>query len=245
MSTKVIIELDNVSFSYSCHSVLKNINFTVNPGDAIGITGPNGAGKSTLLKIILGLLKPSSGTVKLFGVNSNRFSSRQLIGYVPQKATSFNQGFPATVLEAVVAGRIASRGLFRPYGSNDYRIAEETICRVGMDHLKHRLMSELSGGQQQLVFVARALVSTPQLLILDEPTVGVDELTQKKLVEILRELNLDDGITLLMVSHEPEIISPIVNRQVCLDKKICHCSCHSQGERSVDDYCKKSIWLYQ
>ncbi|WP_031514607.1 metal ABC transporter ATP-binding protein [Desulfofalx alkaliphila] len=238
-----IIEIKDMYFNYSCHPVLENINLSVKQGDSIGITGPNGAGKSTLLKLILGSLKPSAGFVKIFGVDACKYKSKHQVGYVPQKATSFNQGFPTTVLETVVSGRAGKRGLFKFLNGADYEYAEKTMKQLGIYHLRHRMLSEISGGQQQLVFIARALVSHPRLLVLDEPTVGIDKQFQDKIVNLLKELNNSQGITLLIVSHEPNIISPVINRQVCLDKKICHCSCHSSTFGSID--CKRKITIRQ
>ncbi|MEG6615619.1 metal ABC transporter ATP-binding protein [Peptococcaceae bacterium 1198_IL3148] len=246
MKNNAVIEIQNMTFGYACHNILENINLIVNPGDAVAITGPNGAGKSTLLKLILGLLKPVSGTIKLFGDNNFNGKVLQRIGYVPQRATAFNQGFPTTVYEAVAAGRIATRGLFRRLTKSDYAQTEDALKLVGLYPLKNRLLSTLSGGQQQRVFIARALVATPDLLVLDEPTVGVDVQAQEIIVQLLKRLNVNQGLTLLIVSHEPEVISKIVNRQVCLDKKICHCGCHSGSNNSLENYsCSKSLWAYQ
>ncbi len=242
MNTKQILELNNVTFSYGCHNVLEDVNLTVNVGDAVGITGPNGAGKSTLLKLILGLLKPASGSIKLFNVPIYRFLERHRVGYVPQRATSFNLGFPTTVQEAVAAGRIAKRGLFKPLNSIDYKQTDEVLQMVGLYDLKNQMLSTLSGGQQQRVFIARAIVSNPELLILDEPTVGVDVQNQTIIIELLKNLNREHGLTILIVSHELELIRNLINRQVCLDKKICHCSCHNGDNDLIQDIvCPKSI----
>ncbi|MBO8138741.1 MAG: ABC transporter ATP-binding protein [Desulfotomaculum sp.] len=246
MNISPVIEIKNVTFKYSCHPILENINLTIYPGDSIGITGPNGAGKSTLLKLVLGKLKPVKGQVKLFGKPADKFTEMYRIGYVPQNVTAFNQGFPTTVMEAVLAGRIAVRGLFKTFNNEDYTRAEEAIKRVGLYPLKNRSLSELSGGQQQRVFIARAIVSNPDLLILDEPTVGIDVQAQSILIQTLRDLNYKDGITLLIVSHELELISPIINRQVCLDRKICYCSsCMAENDADKVINCRKSVWAYQ
>ncbi len=242
MSSKQILELNKVTFSYGCHTVLEDISLTINAGDAVGITGPNGAGKSTLLKLILGLLKPTSGAIKLFGVPAHKCTGRMRIGYVPQKATAFNQGFPTTVLETVAAGRIAKRGLLKPLNNEDYRLAEEALRLVGLYQLKNNRLSTLSGGQQQRVFIARAIVSKPDLLILDEPTVGVDVQNQALIIELLQNLNKKHGLTIIIVSHELELIKNLINRQVCLDKKICHCSCHTGDKNSLKNIiCSKSV----
>ena len=172
--TKPLIELKNVSFQYDYTQVLKNISFKVEEGDFLALLGPNGSGKSTLLKIILGLLKPMSGEVKLFGELGNTFTHREWIGYVSQKSNSFNSGFPATVHEVVKSGLTKSLGLFkRPTKQANVQVIE-ALKAVGMEQFASRNIGELSGGQQQRVFIARALVAQPKLLILDEPTVGID-----------------------------------------------------------------------
>ncbi|MBM7854119.1 zinc transport system ATP-binding protein [Desulfohalotomaculum tongense] len=246
MKGSPIVELQNVTFKYSCHAILDNVSLTINAGDAVGITGPNGAGKSTLLKLILGKLKPLKGDVRLFGVPAAKFTEKYRVGYVPQNAASFNRDFPTTVLEAVIAGRTACRGLFKSFNEKDYALAEEALKNVGLYPLRKRRLSELSGGQQQRVFVARAVVSNPDLLILDEPTVGMDAQAQIQLVQLLKELNTKRGLTLLIVSHELELISTIINHQICLDKKICHCSCYTGENSSIKNIdCNKSVWAYQ
>ncbi|MTI79504.1 MAG: metal ABC transporter ATP-binding protein [Firmicutes bacterium] len=246
MASNPIIEVDNATFKYTCHAVLNNINLTINAGDCVGITGPNGSGKSTLLKLILGNLKPLKGKVKLFGSEAYKNNIKHKVGYVPQKATSFNNGFPTTVFEMVVAGRTAGKGLFKPFSNLDYAKAEDTLKRVGLFPLRNRKLSELSGGQQQRVFIARAIATNPKLLILDEPTVGIDAQAQVLLLQLLKDLNKRYGMTLVVVSHELDLISPLINRQVCLDKKICHCSCFTEDEKKAKDLtCSKSAWVYQ
>ncbi len=169
-----LIDIQNVSFQYDYTQVLKNISLRVEQGDFLALLGPNGSGKSTLLKIILGLLKPLSGEVQLFGESSATFKHREWIGYVSQKSNAFNSGFPATVQEVVKSGLTKKLGLFKRPGRNAKEQVEEALKAVGMDAFMHRNIGELSGGQQQRVFIARALVSDPKLLILDEPTVGID-----------------------------------------------------------------------
>ncbi len=187
--SKNIVELQNISFSYDGNEILHNVSLNVHLGDYLGIVGPNGGGKTTLLKIMLGLLSNYTGTVKLFGQDIKEFKDWPKIGYVPQKATNFDVNFPATVEEVVAMGRYGKRGLFKFPTRNDKEIINSVIEEVGMSQFKDNLIGNLSGGQQQRVFIARALVSQPEIIILDEPTVGVDQATQKKFDSLLKKLN--------------------------------------------------------
>ena len=167
-----VINAANLTFEYPDISVLKNVNFNLYQGDFLGIIGANGAGKSTLIKLILGLLSPDCGDITLFGGTLN--DARTKIGYVSQKANSFNSDFPATVKEVVRANLFHEKGLFKPYRKSDDKKVIDALSLVGMAEYKDKLIGSLSGGQQQRVFIARALVGNPQLLLMDEPTVGID-----------------------------------------------------------------------
>ncbi len=215
-----VLELSGVSFSYGDKAVLEDINLIVNSGDFLGIVGPNGSGKSTLLKIIVGLLRPATGTVKLFGIKRHLFREWTRVGYVPQKVTAFNHGFPATAEEVVMSGLTAMLGVFKRPGRHERQMVDEAMENTGVSQLRKRIIGELSGGQQQRVFIARALVSRPQMLILDEPTVGVDVEAQGKFYELLAELRREQGITLLMVSHDIGVVTEKVQSVACLNKKL-------------------------
>jgi len=215
-----IIELEHIHFNYGNKIVLQDINLTVKPGDFLGIIGPNGSGKSTLLKIIVGLLRPSGGSVKIFGVEKERFHEWTRVGFVGQRVTAFNHAFPATVKEIVLSGLSASLGLFRRFGMKEKEMVDEALGYVGALDLKEQPIGELSGGQQQRVFLARALVSKPELLILDEPTVGVDVETKGRFLDLLSKLRKQHGITLLIVSHDTEVVTVRVETVACLDKKL-------------------------
>ncbi|MDE2237522.1 MAG: metal ABC transporter ATP-binding protein, partial [Elusimicrobia bacterium] len=156
-----IIEVSHASFSYGAREILSDVSLAVHRGDYLGIVGGTGAGKTTLLRITLGLLKPSSGAVRLFGQDISAFRQWFRIGYVPQKATSFDENFPATVEEVVLMGRFARRGLLRRLGRQDRAQAELALERVGLLPQRGRLIGDLSGGQQQRVFIARALAGEP------------------------------------------------------------------------------------
>lgn len=240
-----VVEMQDLAFGYQCHNILENINLDINQGDVVAITGPNGAGKSTLIKLMMGVLKPARGNIRILGANADDKKNKQKIGYVPQHATSFNKGFPTTVLEAVVAGLIARRGLFKPLLNKDYLRAKESLDRVDLLPLQHEKLSSLSGGQQQRVFIARAIVSQPELIILDEPTVGIDSHAQQVICNLLKHFNQEYNLTLIIVTHELDIIANMINRQVCLDKKNCHCSCHKKDRAYINKInCRKSLWAY-
>lgn len=242
MNRNPTVELKNVSFSYGCHPVLDNVSLTVYAGESVGITGPNGAGKSTLLKLLLGQIKPAKGTIFLFGMDSVKFKDLGRIGYVSQKAISFNSGFPTTVEEVVASGRITGRGIFKPLNRDDRRHILGALEQVGMSEYRKRLLSSLSGGQQQRVFIARALARDPELLLLDEPTNGLDSASREQFYVLLKQLVLEKGLTMIIVSHELEDISTVITRQVCLNRNLCTCSCHNTplAEEPVD--CSRRLW---
>ncbi|HWA32179.1 MAG TPA: metal ABC transporter ATP-binding protein [Candidatus Paceibacterota bacterium] len=223
--SKNIIELKNISFSYGKNEVLKDISLEVHQGDYLGIIGPNGAGKTTLLKIMLGLLIPASGSVKIFGQDILDFKDWQKIGYVPQKATNFDDRFPATVREVVLMGRYARAGILHGIKKKDEAIVEKSLKQVGVWELRDRLIGDLSGGQQQRVFIARALATEPEVILLDEPTTGVDQKTQDEFYALLKKLNQELALSLVLVSHDTERIIREVMHIACIDTTlVCHLS---------------------
>jgi zinc transport system ATP-binding protein len=217
---QAIIEIKHLSYRYEKESVLEDITITVPDGSFLAIVGPNGSGKSTLLKLVLGLLKLQRGDIFLFGQEISKFKDWQKIGYVSQKANSFNTGFPATVFEVVSSGLTKKLGLFTFFKKEHKDKVMEALEAVGMAEFRQRNIGELSGGQQQRVFIARALVSEPNLLILDEPTVGVDAENVQSFYEMLSDLNISRGITLLLVTHDIGTISDKVTHVACLNKHL-------------------------
>lgn len=212
MEANPVIELKDVSFRYGERFAVRDLNLVVNKGELLGIIGPNGAGKSTALKLILGLLRPAKGVVSLFGRPLSEFKDWNKIGYVSQKAASFNARFPATVKEVVETGLLGQKGIWWTRRTNSREKVFEALEIVGMEEFYNRKIGDLSGGQQQRIFIARALVGNPQLLILDEPVEGVDAEAQHQFYGILERLNLEHGITLVMVSHDIGTISNKVSR---------------------------------
>lgn len=215
-----IVQVQNLSYRYDKENVLENINLSIQKGSFLAIVGPNGSGKSTLLKLMLGLIKPQKGTIRLFGQEIGKFKEHHKIGFVSQKANSFNTGFPATVFEVVASGLTKKLGLFRFLQKKHHDKIKQAIESVGMEKFMDRNIGELSGGQQQRVFIARALVSNPELLILDEPTVGVDAENVNSFYEMLERLNKQNGITLLLVTHDIGTISDKVTNVACLNKNM-------------------------
>jgi zinc transport system ATP-binding protein len=217
---KSIIELNQLFYRYENELVLENVSITVPEGAFLAIVGPNGSGKSTLLKLILGLLKVQKGEIHLFGQEINKFKDWQKIGYVSQKANSFNTGFPATVFEVVASGLTKKLGLFTFFKKEHAEKVLAALDAVDMKSFKDRNIGELSGGQQQRVFIARALIGEPKLLILDEPTVGVDAGNVNAFYQMLSDLNKRNGITLLLVTHDIGTISDRVSHVACLNKQL-------------------------
>ncbi|MCL6585378.1 MAG: ABC transporter ATP-binding protein [Anoxybacillus sp.] len=220
MTKEEALKVEHVSFRYEKENVLEDVTFSVPKGAFLGLVGPNGSGKSTLLKCILGLLKPQQGNIFLFGTPISEFKEWHRVGFVSQKANSFNTGFPATVEEVVASGLTAKLGLFRFFTRKEKDAVKEAIEAVGMAKFQKQNIGELSGGQQQRVFIARAIVSKPELLILDEPTVGVDVHHVQNFYNMLEELNRHLGITLVLVTHDVGTITEKVTHVACLNKHL-------------------------
>lgn len=217
---KPIVSIKDVSFVYEDLVVLENINLQINQGEFLGLMGPNGGGKSTLIRIILGMLKADKGTIELFDSPIQKFKDWNKIGYVSQKSNAFNRGFPATVFEVVSMGLTAKIGYFKLFKQKHKEKVLLALRQVGMESYVHQNIGNLSGGQQQRIFIARALVAEPELLILDEPTVGVDQQNIKLFYDLLYELNQVNGITLLLVTHDVGTMTEHVDKVICLNKTL-------------------------
>lgn len=222
-----IIEITGVNFNQDASRILEDINLEIKRGEFLGIIGPNGAGKTTLLKIMLGLIKPTSGTIRLFGEDIHHFKDWYKIGYIPQHALNYDANFPVNVFEVVSMGRFSKKGFFKNLGKEDMQVIDDVLGIVGMKEYKNRRIGELSGGQQQRVFIARALASQPELLILDEPTIGVDIAGQKEFYDFLEKLNKEKKITLVLVTHDISNITSHVGKLACINKKMFY-GCHPE-----------------
>lgn len=217
--TDIVVCLEGVSVDFNGIRVLENIWLNIRRGDFMAILGPNGAGKTTLLKVILGLYRPTVGTVKLFGTESGAHHERYRIGYVPQKAGFFGD-IPATVWEVVAAGRAARIGLFKRLGARDKEKIREALALLGLERLAHHPVRALSGGQRQRVAIARALAGEPELLLLDEAAEGLDVAGEEAFYGLLEWLNQERGVTVVLVTHDIGAVSRRVKRVVCLNRQI-------------------------
>ncbi len=212
MSLKAV-EINNLSVKYNEQLVLKDINFSIEEKDFVAIIGPNGGGKSTLLKIILGILTPNKGDVKVFGKAPKK--ARDLMGYLPQNL-KFDHDFPINVFETVLTGRY--HGLFKGYTEKDDNAVLQALKDVEMDEFKDRQISKLSGGQMQRVFIARAIVREPKLLIMDEPMASIDPEMQHSFYKLMSRLK--DNMAIVLVSHDVGAVSTHVDKIACLNQEL-------------------------
>ncbi|HOP09087.1 MAG TPA: ABC transporter ATP-binding protein [Candidatus Methanofastidiosa archaeon] len=220
----VAISIKDLWVSYGDHVVLKKIDLNVHEKDFIGIIGPNGGGKSTLLKAILGLIKPSRGSISIFGRPIRE--AKRYIGYVPQRK-EIPRNFPITVFEVVRLGRYPRKGIGKRFDEDDNKASLQALERVNMLEYRDTEISNLSGGQQQRVFIARALVNDPKLLLLDEPNIGIDLTVQNDFYEMLKRFN--ERMTIIMISHDVTAISSYVKTVACLNKEL-----HYHGTKAIN-----------
>ncbi|MHB8481795.1 MAG: metal ABC transporter ATP-binding protein [Nitrospiria bacterium] len=218
----VLIHFDKATFGYSAaEPALKELSLEVKEGEFIGVIGPNGSGKTTFLRAILGLILPRSGHLHILDCDCKKLQChhRAKIGYVPQK-DNVDPHFPITVFETVLMGRYSSLGLFKRPGERDFEIVMKSLENVSMASFKDTPLGNLSGGQQRRVFIARALTQLPQMLLLDEPTTGIDSPTSHTIIELIRRLHKELHLTIIFVTHEINTISPYIDRLVLLNKNL-------------------------
>jgi zinc transport system ATP-binding protein len=215
-----VIHVENLHFQYQAIEVLTNISFEIEAGDYVGLVGPNGSGKTTLVRAILGVAPSLTGRVALFGQALEQFQAWHKIGYLPQKLGGFNPNFPATVREVVSLGLIARKSFPRRLDRTDHRAIERALERLGIADIGRKLIGELSGGQQQRVLIARAIVSDPELIILDEPTVALDPETRGHFFATLQDLNRNSRVTMILVTHDIGTIGQYANKLLYIDRKI-------------------------
>ncbi|MGN7357549.1 metal ABC transporter ATP-binding protein [Paenibacillus sp. SAF-054] len=206
-----VVELEHISFAYRDQQVISDLSFTVKERDFVGIIGSNGAGKSTLMRMIVGLLPAGEGSIRLFGQPIRKFKDWERIGYVPQK-NAFNPLFPATVREVVLSGLYNNKNLFRRVGKAQQQKCDDALEVMGIQNIAGKRIGELSGGQQQRAFLARAMINRPDLLILDEPTVGIDAKTQADFFELITHMHEHHHMTFLMVSHDMGMVESYLGK---------------------------------
>ena len=215
MVSSPVIEVHGLWFSFNGNPVLEDVNLTIHPRDFLAVIGPNGGGKTTLLKLMLGLLKPDRGTVRVFGHSPREAAAS--IGYVPQEI-DINKGFPVSVRDVVLMGRMRGGGGWRRFSGPDKIAARQALERVEMWEYRKRRIGELSGGQRQRVFMARALVGEPKILFLDEPTASVDQKGQTDFYALLKELN--ENVTVIVVSHDLMVLSSYIKSVACVSQQV-------------------------
>jgi ABC-type Mn2+/Zn2+ transport system ATPase subunit len=220
-SHEPIIRFDHASFGFPGVIALKDISLSINAGEFVGVIGPNGSGKTTLCRAVLGLMAPVEGHLHIFdcACDELRCHHRAKIGYLPQKGV-VDRNFPVTVLETVMMGRYGALGLFKRPGQKDREIAIESLTHVGMERHKDTALGHLSGGQQQRVFIARALAQQPKVLLLDEPTTGLDITAQHNVIELVEHLHDELGLTVLLITHDINMIRSRVDRLVLLKTRL-------------------------
>jgi zinc transport system ATP-binding protein len=226
------VDIRDLWFSYNGLPVLQDVNLSIQTGQKVCMVGPNGGGKTTLVKLILGLLHPTQGTVRVFGGQPE--VERKRIGYAPQHSV-FDPKFPVSVTDVVLMGRIGRANLLGPYRRRDRHAASEAIEAVGLSNLARRAFSDLSGGQRQRVLIARAIASSPELLLLDEPTANLDIGVEAEFHELLEHLS--EKLTLIIVSHDVGFVSQLVDKVVCVHGSVAlHPTAELTGELMNDLY---------
>jgi zinc transport system ATP-binding protein len=215
-----VVAVRGVDLDREGQEVLRDINFVLEKGQILGVVGPNGGGKTSLLRLVLGLERPTRGFIDLFGQPVARFRGWNRIGYIPQHAVGFDQNFPASVREIVLLGRVPRRGLFRWLGTEDRDAARRAIELCGLTGLEGRRVGALSGGEKQRVFIAKAIAAEPDLLVMDEPTAGVDPESERRFYDLLGRLKDELGLTVIFVSHDLGVVSARVDRVACLNRTL-------------------------
>ena len=216
------IEFENVWFSYEGTVILRDVTFALEQGEFLGILGPNGGGKTTLLNLMLGILKPDRGRIRILGHEPHNVNNR--VGYVPQ-STDFNRNFPISVMDVALMGRQSRSRIGRRYSREDRERVSEILGKVGMWDFRHMPIGKVSGGQRQRVFIARALSTDPEILFLDEPTASVDSEFQTDLYDFLRELN--EEVTIAVITHDIGVVSSYMKSIACVNK---HFILHRGGQ---------------
>ncbi len=230
MGNNVIVDIQHVYFSYGEIPVLEDVSITVEEHDFLSIIGPNGGGKTTILKLILGLLEPDRGSVRVLGKFPKK--ARRFVGYLPQ-LFKFDFDFPLSVMDITLMGRLGKRGVGKRYTKNDCTIALRALQKVGMEEFKDRHIGDLSGGQRQRVLIARALTTEPKLLLLDEPVSSVDTTWQQSFYELLHDLNKE--IAIIMVTHDISVVSMYIDKIACVNKKLYYHGTKKDGMQKISE----------
>lgn len=219
-----VFEVKALSYIVNGQKIIDKVSMVIHKGDYCAIIGPNGGGKTTLTRLLLGLEEKSAGEIRIFGMKPSQFKAHYKIGYVPQRVVQVDAAFPATVLEVVKMGRTAMQGFFSRERQEDRDAVEEAMSKMDVMHLRHKLIGELSGGQRQRVMIARALASKPEVLILDEPNTGVDVVSQQRFYALLRELNKNENMTIIFITHDVGVIADDIGRLFTVNSTLLTCN---------------------
>ncbi len=229
---KDIIELQNVTIRYGQTEAVNDVSCGIAAGDFVGLAGPNGAGKTTLLKALLGLIPTEKGRITLFGKPLKSFKDWQKIGYLPQKSSTINQLFPATVEEAVFIGLLSSKKIPKIITRKDREKISKALHELEIFDLKDKMLAELSSGQQQRALLARCLVAEPEILFFDEPSTALDPKSREAFFELIKKLNKEKGITVILITHDIGNIGEYANKLLYLDKKLVYFGGYAEFCRS-------------
>jgi zinc transport system ATP-binding protein len=213
-----VLEVSDLHVARANSTVIEDANFTIHRGDYVGIVGPNGGGKTTLLLAILNIIPRTKGTIRLFGQDIETFSHWEKVAYVPQHAVNFDTHFPLNVRELVALGRVNRSNLGRTLKRKDWESVDDVLGFMGISDIANRRIGQLSGGQKQRVFVAKALVRKPEIILLDEPIVGVDAETQEKFYKKLSDLNVKKGITIMLATHDLAVVFCRMSKVMCMNR---------------------------
>jgi zinc transport system ATP-binding protein len=228
MANNIVVAMQHIYFSYDSVPVLQDVSITINQKDFLAIIGPNGGGKTTILRLILGLLEPRKGKIKVFGSAPKKV--QKLIGYLPQHVF-FDFDFPMSVMETVLMARLGKRGIGKRYTKSDITISKDALKKIGMEQHKDQEIGKLSGGQRQRVLIARALATQPKLLLLDEPVSSVDTKWQQNFYELLHELN--KSMAIVLVTHDISVISTYIDKIACVNKKLFYHGSKKEGIQKI------------
>lgn len=219
---KAIIEFDHVTVKYGQTEAVSDISCVIEKGDFVGLAGPNGAGKTTLIKALFGLIPVTAGKISLFGQAQKSFTDWQKIGYLPQKLTNLNPLFPASVREVVLLGLLSSKKPPKIITEIDNNKVGKVLGELEITLLKDKMLAELSGGQQQRVMLARALAAEPEILIFDEPSTALDPQSRKNFFRLIKKLNQEKGVTVIIITHDTGYIGNYANKLLYIDRKLVH-----------------------
>lgn len=221
MSVQNIIEARDLGFDYGAGWVFHKLNLEIPQGDYVAVIGANGAGKSTLIKMLANVVQPTTGQIFYYGKPIEQFQEWDKVGYVPQNPAKQQQNFPISVEEVVKLGLLKPKKLWQHFGSADQKAIEKALDTFDLQDLRKRRIGELSGGQQQRVFLARAMVKQPEILFLDEPTTGIDTAAKITLYDMLKNINQEQNVTIIMVSHDLDLASYSAKSALCINHGIC------------------------